>query len=270
LIFSEGRSSFPSDFLNLGRGMLPFWIDPYEKINSSQTLACTLIKTERNPGRRRVNLDYRVIVCSEQSKGYGTNGKVWVSEKGNVFLSIIIPLDFFTTIHLGQLSLATGLGLVQVVQSLCPKASVLLKWPNDVLLNSKKVAGILVEICEEYTVIGVGLNTVSAPSSVKQATCLQDHQPLYTDRENIFRDILQKLSFIYEVLKNGGFGLLRKECLRVSSHLRSVFVVANKRGRFVDIGEHGEMILVEKGRRHIVVSLGSTEAAIIKPETVVI
>lgn len=101
------------------------------------------------------------IIAESQTSGKGSNGKIWASPSGGLYLSALLypksPKKFT------DLSIVAGVAVVQAIREILPKnAEVSLKWPNDVLLNGKKVAGILCEVLgEEYfklCVIGIGVN----------------------------------------------------------------------------------------------------------------
>ena len=97
-----------------------------------------------------------------QDAGRGRQGREWVSEAGNFFGS--------TLALIGQddppapsLSLAAGLALIEAVDVAVPNQSLMLKWPNDLLLGNAKLAGILLERSGDRVVVGFGINLASAP-----------------------------------------------------------------------------------------------------------
>eukprot|EP00814_Leptocylindrus_danicus_P017363 CAMPEP_0116027498 /NCGR_PEP_ID=MMETSP0321-20121206/14691_1 /TAXON_ID=163516 /ORGANISM="Leptocylindrus danicus var. danicus, Strain B650" /LENGTH=370 /DNA_ID=CAMNT_0003500917 /DNA_START=1840 /DNA_END=2949 /DNA_ORIENTATION=+ len=109
------------------------------------------------------------ISASEQTLGRGTNGRTWVSNQGNVYLTVALPWDSLP-VPVTLLPLKVGCIIVQNVKQILSKsnAKVTLKWPNDVLINEQKVAGVLIEIGSDaqdnnYFLVGIGINVVSAP-----------------------------------------------------------------------------------------------------------
>lgn len=95
-----------------------------------------------------------VFTAKLQTKGRGRRGRHWETFSGNLYYTIVLKdiplparLGFFISLALAELLGAS------------------LKWPNDVLLNKKKVAGILIEACGDFMVVGVGVNVVSHPDS---------------------------------------------------------------------------------------------------------
>ena len=92
--------------------------------------------------------------------------KKWISISGNLFLSTLIRPNVEIT-KLSQISIIFGLSLFQFIKSLgLNKKQIKIKWPNDILIESKKVSGILVERFENFCVIGVGLNINSHPVKI--------------------------------------------------------------------------------------------------------
>jgi len=101
-----------------------------------------------------------LIWAARQEKGRGRLGRTWVSPEGGVYLSLILRPKRPTT-EISQLSLVAGLSVAQAVQavtSLMPS----IRWPNDLLVNDRKLCGILVEAEQGSVLIGIGIN-VSTP-----------------------------------------------------------------------------------------------------------
>ena len=102
------------------------------------------------------------LVAFEQTAGRGRQGREWVTQRGNFFGSTLIQLlSGDPPAH--SLSLVAGLALVEAVDAAVPGLALLLKWPNDLLLNGAKLAGILLERQGDRVVAGFGVNLASAP-----------------------------------------------------------------------------------------------------------
>lgn len=143
-----------------------------------------------------------VVVTDHQSRGRGRRGRVWYSTHPgeNLLFSVILRLSTESEL-LGSLTLAMGLGLRD---ALAPSLDqeLRIKWPNDVLVNGRKLAGILVE-SQLFPgqipafIVGVGLNvhTRELPESIRSvATSLNLLGARVTDREVILADILECLN----------------------------------------------------------------------------
>jgi BirA family biotin operon repressor/biotin-[acetyl-CoA-carboxylase] ligase len=102
------------------------------------------------------------LVTLEQEAGRGRQGRAWVSAPGNFYGSTLVQL------HPGNppaptLSLAASLALIEAIDVAVPGQALMLKWPNDVLLLGKKLAGILLERSGVRAAVGFGVNLGTAP-----------------------------------------------------------------------------------------------------------
>ncbi|NRB11269.1 MAG: biotin--[acetyl-CoA-carboxylase] ligase [Rickettsiaceae bacterium] len=111
-----------------------------------------------------------VIVAKDQKGGRGRNGKSWTNAPGNLYCSILLEVNLPLK-TLPQISFITANAVYESIELLKNKsnspAKIALKWPNDVFIHGKKVAGILLESLnyskKQYIVIGIGVNVVSIP-----------------------------------------------------------------------------------------------------------
>lgn len=102
-------------------------------------------------------------------QGRGRQGRKWVSAEGNFYGSTLVQLgrsDPSAT----TLSLASGLALIEAVDAAVPDLPLMLKWPNDLLLAGRKIAGILLERSGDRIVVGFGVNLASAPPLEERPT----------------------------------------------------------------------------------------------------
>jgi len=104
-----------------------------------------------------------LVFAARQSQGRGRLGRVWESPEGGAYFSILLRPRRPTT-EIPQLSLVAGLSLAEGIRQLA-RLYPSIRWPNDLLLDGKKVAGILVE-ASAYVIIGVGVNVTTAPSNL--------------------------------------------------------------------------------------------------------
>jgi len=102
------------------------------------------------------------LVALHQQAGRGRQGRAWDAAPGNFYCSTLV--DLRPGDPPGQsLSLTSGLALIEALDAAAPGQPLMLKWPNDVLLLGKKLAGILLERSGDRVVIGFGVNLASAP-----------------------------------------------------------------------------------------------------------
>jgi BirA family transcriptional regulator, biotin operon repressor / biotin---[acetyl-CoA-carboxylase] ligase len=107
--------------------------------------------------------DLLVITATEQTAGRGRRGRSWVSPPGNLHLSLLIALDR-PLAEAAQVGFAAALALAEALAGLVPAADVRCKWPNDVLCDGRKVAGMLLEAAGDgWLVLGIGVDVERAP-----------------------------------------------------------------------------------------------------------
>jgi len=137
---------------------MKFEIYKFDSVTSTNDIAINMIKNKQK--------DTGCVYADIQTKGRGTYGKEWVSDKGNLFGSIFFPLkknyppfDEFFTIN--------PLIISDVIKHFCEKKDINLKFPNDIFVNRKKICGILQEVLvsnnRKFLIIGIGVNIVSNP-----------------------------------------------------------------------------------------------------------
>jgi BirA family biotin operon repressor/biotin-[acetyl-CoA-carboxylase] ligase len=144
--------------------------------------------------------------AEEQTQGRGRRGKVWVSPPGgSLYLSLAWKFELPVN-ELGCLSLAMGLAVVRVLKKLGLK-QVGLKWPNDVLVDEKKIAGILIETTQltsaaTTAIIGIGLN-YKLPEAMPEMAA------------QAWTDMVSSAGLAFQVGRNKVAGLLLQECMAI-------------------------------------------------------
>ena len=130
----------------------------FKTVNSTNDLAIRTIKYTKNQSG--------IIVAEKQKKGRGQYGKKWISYKGNLFVSIFFLINE-TKLSTHKLTNVNCL-LVKKLISIFYKGKISIKNPNDLLINKKKISGILQEILSEsgkkFIIIGIGVNLVKSPN----------------------------------------------------------------------------------------------------------
>ena len=130
----------------------------FKKVKSTNQTAIRLISSSKN--------EFGLISSEAQLKGKGQYGRKWISYKGNIFLSFFYKLE---NINLSLSSLTKiNCFLVKNVISKYYKKKITFKSPNDLLINKKKICGILQEKIEkskkQYLIIGIGFNLIKSPN----------------------------------------------------------------------------------------------------------
>jgi BirA family transcriptional regulator, biotin operon repressor / biotin---[acetyl-CoA-carboxylase] ligase len=102
------------------------------------------------------------LVTLEQEAGKGRHGRQWASGEGNFYGSTLVQLRADDP-PAHTLSLAAGLALIEAIDAALPAQALMLKWPNDLMLLGRKVAGILLERSGDRVAVGFGVNLTTAP-----------------------------------------------------------------------------------------------------------
>ncbi len=148
-----------------------------------------------------------LVIAEEQSAGRGRRGRSWDSQKGTgIFMSLLLkPEEYLAPDKASMLTLITALATAEAIEEITGlKAGI--KWPNDIVVNNKKVCGILTEMSADndgirYVVIGIGINvnTREFPEEIKHtATSLLLEKSDRIDRSLLVAAVLEKLEFYYE------------------------------------------------------------------------
>lgn len=152
-----------------------------------------------------------VIVAYQQVKGRGRRGRVWENLPGNLYMTYITYLDCPLSEAL-QLSFVTCVAVGESLRPLLPPSNYLTyKWPNDVLLNGKKVGGLLLEAisipekAETAYLISCGLNLTTQPSQVRYPTTSFQNEGIYLSLDETLRRITDSLEHYIVLWKEKKF-----------------------------------------------------------------
>lgn len=196
--------------------------------------------------------NYQIIQAGEQTGGRGRRGNQWVSPVGNLYQSIILKpshsketwgqLSFVIAVAMADFCLASGLN----------EKLLNLKWPNDVLVDGNKLAGILIEIESDCVVIGTGVNIKYAPDDRSKVNDWCDWSV------NECRDeFLIHLKHHFDCWNTDGFENIRLNWLKYAycfgQEIQARTPSNVYKGIFKDLDEQGTLILKEEDGyiRHI-------------------
>ncbi len=213
------------------------------RIDSTQAAAQQAAQREEPEGS--------LFLAEEQTAGRGRQGHRWNSPAGaGLYLSLLLRPSGPPPLLL-PLMLAAGLAVRQAIAEACPVQPDL-RWPNDVLLEGKKCAGILLEMQAEATrihwaVLGIGINVgaMDFPDELRPlATSLAEHCPRPPTRVGLCARLLELLEARYRQAQEGQSAAIRAEFERASSYARDRRLVIGEepetwRGRSEGLDEAG-------------------------------
>jgi len=174
---------------------MKFKIYRYESVDSTNEMAIKLIKEKK--------ILCGCVVANKQTKGKGTRGKIWVSKKGNLFISLFFALKKKYP-PFNEFSIINPIIVSNSIMKYCKRDKVNLKFPNDILLNGKKVSGILQEVItmnsKKFLIVGIGINTSSNPTVIKKYKATNIYS--ITKKKVYLRKMISDIISSYEVFLN--------------------------------------------------------------------
>ncbi|MDQ6699475.1 MAG: biotin--[acetyl-CoA-carboxylase] ligase [Acidobacteriota bacterium] len=183
----------------------------FERVGSTMIEAARLAEEGFPPGT--------VVVADEQTSGQGRHGHFWHSElDSGLYVSVLlqVPVGAVLTLALG---LATAEAITRETDLRCD-----LRWPNDILIGEKKVAGILVQLLGSAAIAGIGIN-VNHPSFpiplAAEATSLRMETGLRHERENLLIALLRSIDSFCSMLVQGGAPPILRMFSHASSYAKS-------------------------------------------------
>jgi BirA family biotin operon repressor/biotin-[acetyl-CoA-carboxylase] ligase len=200
-----------------------------------------------------------VAVCDEQTAGRGRYGRAWEAPAGTALLCSIV-LHPPAERAIPELTLVGALAAAEAVEA-ATGLSAQIKWPNDVMLNRRKVAGVLGELRERGVVLGIGINVNQRREQLPTET-RTPAASLYTvtgrryDRAELLGSLLVRLERLYDTWRHGGLAdlyvelgprdFLRGRHVRVDGYA-GLAVGIDRQGRLELAVEHGRSVVVETG-----------------------
>lgn len=176
----------------------------FPKVDSTMREAARLIATGVPEGT--------VVLASEQTDGRGRFNRSWKSQIGDILMSVIFyPRQDIV----GLMSILGSLAVVRVIRDRTG-ISAQIKWPNDILINNKKICGILVESSSQnnnvnHCILGLGLNVNMDPSTepeiAETATSLLIEYKKNVNQSDLIRSLFYEIDILYSDLKSNVFPL---------------------------------------------------------------
>ena len=204
------------------------------------------------------------IMARSQTQARGRQGRVWLSPKGAFAASLVMQPNC-TPAFAAQRSFVASCALRRALTTYVDSSSLAQKWPNDVLLNGGKVAGILLESSGsgsnvERLTIGVGVNLGYAPKNVSDASFVPVGLADVTDQiisaEAFLEVLAAEFAEMEHKLVTDGFAEIRAEWIAHAARIGQVISVRTSRevhkGSFEGIDEDGNLLLLTPGGKRVI------------------
>ncbi|MDC0155316.1 biotin--[acetyl-CoA-carboxylase] ligase, partial [Nitrosopumilus sp.] len=228
----------------------------YDSIDSTQTEALKIANESNKEGT--------IIIAEKQTGGKGRSGRKWVSPKGGIWFSIILHPKFDIS-NVTLFPIASSLALSNAIEKTC-KITTELKWPNDLTIKGKKLAGMLVDASLESNkienlVLGVGINFEVNSKEIEKA--LKNTPNFYgvtslSDQKNkikpiqLIQSFLLELEKIYEQLNNNQRRKIVSKWTERSSTIGKKIEVDTYQGKIkgdaIKIDDDGGLVVKDVGK----------------------
>lgn len=204
----------------------------FDKIPSTQTYALNMVAM----GDAR---DHTVIMAEAQSDGRGRYHRTWVSHHGNLYASFIFSAEERDP----RLAYVVAVAVTETLISfgINPK----IKWPNDILIDDKKVCGILIEYAGHFVIIGIGINIKSNPTVPGYKTTKLDNYARVEKSE-----LLNKLMKNLDKWRQIDFPLIRARWMDLATGLNKIVKYRGDNVELIGINENGALVL-RNGSRYM-------------------
>lgn len=219
----------------------------FHEVDSTNTVAKFLAESGSKEGT--------VVISEVQTKGRGRHGRKWESPTGGAWLSIVLRPDI-TPSKAALITLSTGVAVTKTLRKIGVNAKI--KWPNDILINNKKVSGILTETntkfnSVDYVIIGVGidsnLNIERLPEKLQEgSTSLKNELDAKITETDLISSFLNELEIIYDLFKKEKFDEILSDWRNMSQTIGSYVEIKQAFGKVfngyaVGINKKGALIL---------------------------
>jgi len=229
--------------------LIAWRLEQYEKLGSTSDFCAERAKAGEPEGL--------AVFAAQQSAGRGSRGRTWHSPHGNVALSVLLRPQIAPA-ESSMFPLLAGIAAADAINAALPSGPTpLLKWPNDVLLNGQKCAGLLIDATQaqnriDWLVIGIGINVAYAPQVPGRATtCLAAHGA-ETTAIAIAHSVLDHFSTWLDIFQASGPSKIISTWLSrahpIGTKLEVKTLEKTAAGTFAGLSPTGELLLREEDR----------------------
>ena len=241
--------------------LIPREILRFDAVESTNDTAKELIPDRAGEGT--------VVVAERQVAGRGRHGRAWVSPPGGLYCSVVLKSD---ERNVQMLNLLCGMPVVKALRHWSVLA--VLRWPNDVVFQGRKIGGILCEGVYRrdafWVVAGIGVNTNvpkdRLPEDVRNtATSLKAETGVEVSNDEFLEYMLRELDKVYRATKSTARNVLAREYMALCSTIRQRVAVETPdgtvRGTAIEVTPQGALVLVDDAGKRTEVADGSVSGS---------
>ncbi len=205
-----------------------------------------------------------IVTGGVQTAGRGRQGRTWVSPQGNLYASFLLRPKVGPA-RAGEFGFGAAVAVAETVEHLAPGAHAKCKWPNDVLVNGQKIAGILLESrgtpeTLDWLIAGIGVNVGTAPEKTTWPATSIVGLGGEASAERSLETLAARLDHWYRRWLDAGFAPLREAWLARAHALGETLKIKRngdeREGKFVGLDPSGALVLELAGSRRETISYG--------------
>lgn len=215
----------------------------YESLDSTNDTAYHLAEKGEKEGT--------VIIAERQKKGKGRQGRSWASPKGGVYFSCVLRPDIEPK-EVAKITLVSALAVCASIRKTA-EVPAMIKWPNDIIINGRKVCGILTEMKAEqdrvdFVILGIGINVCTNSNLLpRSATSLVKESDSAPSKVALAKNVLENLEHYLAIFKKDGFDKIRDEWRHYSTtlghHVKINCHDEKIEGQAMDVDEDGALVV---------------------------
>ena len=198
---------------------------------------------------------FTVVTANYQTAGKGQLGTTWLSDDSkNLIFSILIKFDTLKVAHQFYLSMAVSLGVISTLQRTIEN-KIYVKWPNDIMAEKDKVAGVLIEnivsgIYIKKAIVGIGLNVNQQefPDLLESVTSLKNLSGVDYEKDKLLKQLVISIQNFVDLVEKKEFESLKKSYMAVLYKLNTPTMFEDKKGaiflaKIIDVNEYGNLVV---------------------------
>ena len=197
----------------------------FDKIPSTQDYAHDLIADGKAT-------DKTVVTALAQSAGRGRYKRTWVSHHGNLYASFIYKISERDP----KLSYAVAVAIAETLISFGLNPQI--KWPNDVLIDGKKISGVLIEYARNFVIVGIGINIKTCPT-VKEYKTTKVNDYAKVSVEDVLSVLMKKL----DKWRGAHFSIVRERWMDMAMYVNKIIKYQGKNAELIGLNEDGALVL---------------------------
>lgn len=207
----------------------------FDKIPSTQTYAHDMIADGRGG-------DHIAILADAQSAGRGRYQRTWISHHGNLYVSFIYACEERDA----RLAYSVGVAIAETLIAFGVEPTI--KWPNDILIDGKKISGTLIEYSGRFVIVGIGINIKTNPTikAAYKTTKLDNYVSVGRD------ELLSKLMRNLDKWRGTDFRAVRTRWTELAAGLNNGVKYRGESAELIGINENGALVL-RRGSEYLLV-----------------